>query len=75
MKGGRGSAGEYAMLTQEELEPGEPGRSRTIDTSDFVDAAEIDPIRYQKSCYLATCGDPAMKACTLLVKAMTRAER
>jgi DNA end-binding protein Ku len=38
--------GEYVMLTQEELESVEPGRSRTIEISDFVDAAEIDPIYF-----------------------------
>jgi DNA end-binding protein Ku len=49
VKGAEVSDGEYVMLTQEELESVEPGRSRTIDISDFVDAAEIDPIYYQKS--------------------------
>jgi DNA end-binding protein Ku len=75
MKGAEVSDGEYVMLTQEELESVEPGRSRAIDISDFVDAAEIDPIYYQKSYYLAPSDDPAMKAYSLLVKAMTKAER
>ena len=63
------------MLTQEELESVEPGRSRTIDISDFIDAAEIDPIYYQKSYYLAPKDDAAKKAYMLLVKAMDKAER
>jgi DNA end-binding protein Ku len=75
VKGAEVSDGEYVMLTQNELESVEPGRSRTIDISDFVDAAEIDPIFYQKSYYLAPSDDTATKAYSLLVKAMTKAER
>jgi len=75
VKGAELSGGSYVMLTQEELESVEPGRSRTIDISDFVDASEIDPIYYQKSYYLAPSGDTAKKAYALLVKAMQKAER
>jgi DNA end-binding protein Ku len=75
VKGAEVGDGEYVMLTQEELESVEPGRSRTIDISDFVDAAEIDPIYYQKSYYLAPSDDAAKKAYALLVKAMAKAER
>src|SRR3954452_19096821 len=63
------------MITQEELESVEPTKSRTIDISDFVDAAEIDPIYYQKSYYLAPSDDAAKKAYVLLLKAMAKAER
>ncbi len=65
----------YVMLTPEELESIEPGRSRTIEISDFVEAAEIDPVYYQKSYYLAPTDDGAKKAYRLLVKAMAKAER
>jgi len=75
VKGAELSDGGYVMLTQEELESVEPGRSRTIDISDFVDAAEIDPIHYQKSYYLAPSDDSAKKAYMLLLKAMDKAER
>jgi DNA end-binding protein Ku len=75
VKGAEVRGGGYVMLTQEELESVEPGRSRTIDISDFVDAAEIDPIYYQKSYYLAPSDDSAKKAYSLLLKAMTKAER
>src|SRR4051812_46488224 len=63
------------MITQEELESVEPTKSRTIDISDFVDAAEIDPIYFQKSYYLAPSDDSAKKAYVLLLKAMAKAER
>ena len=62
-------------LTQEELESVEPGRSRTIDIADFVDATEIDPVYYDKSYYLAPTDDGAKKAYALLLKAMAKAER
>lgn len=75
VKGAEVDDGTYVMLTQEELESVEPGRSRTIDISDFVDAAEIDPIYYQKSYYLAPADDTAKKPYALLVEAMEKAER
>jgi DNA end-binding protein Ku len=65
----------YVMLTQEELESVEPGRSRTIEISDFVDAAEIDPVHYQKSYYLAPTDVSAKKAYALLLQAMAKADR
>jgi DNA end-binding protein Ku len=75
VKGAEVGDGGYVMLTQEELESVEPGRSRTIDISDFVDAADIDPIYYQKSYYLAPSDDSAAKPYALLVKAMGGAGR
>ncbi len=75
VKGAEITDGEYVMLTQDELEAVEPGRSRTLDISDFVDAAEIDPIYYQKSYYLAPADDTAKKAYRLLVQAMAKADR
>jgi DNA end-binding protein Ku len=75
VKGAEVGDGEYVMVTQEELESVEPGKSRTIDITDFVDAAEIDPIYYQKSYYLAPSDDTAKKAYTLLMQAMQKADR
>lgn len=63
--------GEYVIVTPEELESVEPGRSRTIEITDFVDAAEIDPIFFQKTYYLAPRDDGAAKAYQLLVRAMS----
>jgi len=65
----------YVMLTQEELESVEPGRSRTIEISDFVDATAIDPVHYQKSYYLAPTDDSAKKAYALLLQAMAKSDR
>jgi DNA end-binding protein Ku len=67
--------GEYVLLTPEELEAVEPGRSRTIEITDFVDAVEIDPIYYQKTYHLAPADDSAAKAYQLLVRAMAETGR
>lgn len=52
VKGYGVSGGEYVMLTQDELEAAEPGRSRAIEIEDFVELDEIDPIYYEKTYYL-----------------------
>jgi DNA end-binding protein Ku len=75
VKGAEIDDGKYVVLTPKELESVEPGRSRTIDISDFVEAAEIDPIYYQKSYYLAPADDTAKKPYALLTKAMEKSER
>ncbi len=67
--------GRYVIVAPEELEEIEPGRSRVIDISDFVDVAEIDPIYYQKTYYLAPQNDEAQRAYALLLQAMERAGR
>jgi DNA end-binding protein Ku len=67
--------GQYVVVTREELEEIEPGRSRTIDISDFVDAADIDPIYYQKTYYLGPQSDQAKRAYALLRQAMMKADK
>jgi DNA end-binding protein Ku len=75
VKGYEYDKGKYVLLTRSELEQVEPGRSRTIEISDFVEAAEIDPIHYRKSYYLAPAQEDAARAYALLRDAMERAER
>ncbi len=48
---------------------------RATSTCAFVDLAEIDPIYYQKSYYLAPASEETSKTYTLLQDAMTRANR
>lgn len=67
--------GDYVIVTPDELEEVEPGRSRTIEISDFVDQNEIDPIYYQKTYYLAPQGDGADRPYGLLLQAMQKANR
>jgi len=75
VKGYEVSDGHYVMVTAEELEQVEPGRSRTIEITDFVAAAEIDPLFYEHSYYLAPDGETATKPYGLLLAAMKKAER
>jgi DNA end-binding protein Ku len=60
---------EYVTVTDEELQALKPEASRTIDITDFVELAEIDPIYFERPYYLAP-GNRAEKAYHLLWKAM-----
>jgi len=75
VKGYEVADGRYVMVSPEELEQAEPGRSRTIDITDFVAAEQIDPIFYEHSYYLAPDGEAAVKPYGLLVAAMKKADR
>ena len=65
----------YVLLTDEDLESVEPGRTRTIDITDFVDLAEVDPIYFQRTYYLAPRGDGADRSYALLHQAMAETNR
>jgi DNA end-binding protein Ku len=62
--------GSFVIVTPDELEAIEPGRSREIAISDFVDLDEIDPIYFRTSYYLAPQGEQARRAYALLRAAM-----
>src|SRR5258708_9372370 len=49
VRGHEVAKGDYVLITDEELEAVEPGRSRTIDITDFVDSTEIDPVYYRRA--------------------------
>ena len=65
--------GEYVILSEEELESAEPKKSRQIEISDFVGLADIDPVYFRSSYYLAPEGEGADKAYSLLRQAMAEA--
>ncbi len=67
--------GEYVILTDEELESAEPKKSRQIEISDFVEQADIDPVFFRSSYYLAPEGAGADKAYALLRQAMADSDR
>jgi DNA end-binding protein Ku len=67
--------GEYVVVTAEELESVEPGRSRTIEISDFVDLDDIDPIYFKAAYYLGPQGPGAEKPYALLRRAMRDTNR
>jgi DNA end-binding protein Ku len=70
VKGYEVAKGKYVTVSSEELEAVAPDKTKTVDIEDFVDIAEIDPIYYEKTYFLAPDGDGASKAYGLLLKAM-----
>ena len=62
----------YVLISNEELDALDPKATRTIDIEEFVDLADIDPIYYDHSYYLAPAPGGA-KAYRLLVDAMREA--
>jgi DNA end-binding protein Ku len=62
----------YVLIEPEELEALDPKATRTIDIEEFVDLAEIDPIYYDHSYYLAPTAGGA-KPYRLLLDAMREA--
>jgi len=75
VKGYELDKGRYVVVTPEELESVEPGRSRTIDIEDFVDLDELDPVHFEKSYYLAPAGKEAAKPYELLRTALERSNK
>ena len=67
--------GEYVIVTPEELESVEPGRSRTIEITDFVDLEAIDPIYYKSTYYLGPQGEQAARPYALLREAMAQSNK
>jgi DNA end-binding protein Ku len=67
--------GRYVILEPEELEAVEPGRSRTIEITDFVELEEIDPVYYKSTYYLAPQGAGAERAYALLREAMSETKK
>jgi DNA end-binding protein Ku len=62
--------GEYVVVSRDELKEAAPGKSETIEISDFVDLSEIDPVHFRQTYYLAPRGKGADRAYALLRQAM-----
>jgi len=75
VKGYELDKGRYVVVTPEELEAVEPGRSRTIDIEDFVDLEEVDPVHFEKSYYLGPATKEGAKPYELLRTALERSGR
>jgi DNA end-binding protein Ku len=71
--------GEFVLMDPDEVASVAPGRSKTIDVSAFVDLAEIDPVYFDRTYYLAPPGKGggkgADRAYALLREAMFRANK
>jgi DNA end-binding protein Ku len=74
VKGYEYEKGKYVLFTPEELEQIAPESARTIDVVQFVDAAEVDPIYFEKS-YFVVPTDVAVKAYELFVRALEESGR
>jgi DNA end-binding protein Ku len=73
-KGYESAKGKYVVVTDDELDALEPKKSRDIDLRRFVPAADIDPLYFERSYYLAPAGDTT-KAYRLLAETMTETGR
>jgi DNA end-binding protein Ku len=69
------SKGHFVRFSSEELDALRPESTRTIDVSDFVDLADIDPIFYNRTYWLAPASDEARGAYALLRDAMDDEEK
>jgi DNA end-binding protein Ku len=66
--------GEFVLLEPEEIDEAKPESSTTIDIGDFVEAAEIDPVYFEKSYFLEPT-EVGAKAFSLLKRALEETER
>ena len=67
--------GQHVVVEQEELEALRPERTRVIEIEHFVPLAEVDPVHFEKSYFLAPADELAEKPYALLRVAMERSER
>lgn len=68
------SKGEFVVLDPEEIDAAKPESSTTIDIGDFVEAAEIDPVYFEKSYFLEPT-EVGAKPFSLLKRALEETER
>ncbi|MEU6304393.1 Ku protein [Streptomyces chartreusis] len=67
--------GEYIIVEPEELDEIAPGRSQTIDISDFVDLADIEPAYFDRTYYLGPRGKEYTKVYELLRAALAESDK
>ena len=65
--------GEFVVLEPDEIDAAKPESSTTIDIGDFVEAAEIDPVYFEKSYFLEPTD--GAKPFSLLKRALEETER
>ncbi|MDQ0718714.1 DNA end-binding protein Ku [Streptomyces luteogriseus] len=75
VKGYEVGEGEYVLVEPEELDEIAPGRSQTIDITDFVDLEEIEPVFFDRTYYLAPRGKEYTKVYELLRAALAQSNR
>ncbi|MFE0181151.1 non-homologous end joining protein Ku [Streptomyces olivaceus] len=70
VKGYETGEGEYVVVDPDELDEIAPGRSRTLDITDFVDLDRIEPVYFGRTYYLAPRGEEYLKVYELLRTAL-----
>ncbi|HVH23116.1 MAG TPA: Ku protein [Pseudonocardia sp.] len=75
VKGADVGDGEHVIVEPDELDAIAPGRSRSLEISEFVDLDEIDPIYFQRTYWLAPTSDEYAKPYALLRQAMNATNR
>jgi len=75
VKGYELSDDHVVVVEDDELDDLQPRTTRTIDITDFVDLADIDPIYYKATYWLGPAGEPAERAYRLLQVAMEDTQR
>ena len=75
IKGYEISKGEYVLLEDEEIEAVKLESKKTLELVQFVDAAEIDPLYYEKPYYVAPKDDLAEEAFVVLREALRKAKK
>lgn len=69
------SKGRYVTMDRKEVRDLQPESTRSIDVSDFVDLADIDPIYYDRTYWLAPASDADSRAYHLLLATMEEEQR
>ncbi|MEV5010087.1 Ku protein [Streptomyces sp. NPDC055692] len=75
VKGYEIDEGEYVVIEPDELDDIAPGRSQTIDISDFVDLDDIEPVYFDRAYYIAPSGKEYTKVYELLRAALAEANK
>ncbi|WP_406431040.1 Ku protein [Streptomyces sp. NBC_01589] len=70
VKGFEVAEGEYVVVERDELDEIAPGRSQTIDISDFVDLGDVEPVYFDRTYYIAPRGKEYTKVYELLRAAL-----
>ncbi|WP_225840108.1 Ku protein [Streptomyces sp. NK08204] len=75
VKGFEVDEGQYIVVEPEELDEIAPGRSQTIDISDFVDLDRIEPVYFDRPYYIAPRGEEYTKVYELLRAALAQSNK
>lgn len=67
--------GDYVVVEPAELDEVAPGKSKVIETAGFVGLAEIEPVYFDRTYYVAPRGKDNLKVYELLRTALQRADK